>query len=339
MAVTEQKEGHNAIELGNTIAHFLKQVPTPLGGLALGIASLGAIWAAVMPEQAEGFLLLPKLISAPLLVLILLKFLFNPHLIKEDLRHPVVGSVMPTIAMASMVVAQAFLATHPVFGRDLWLAAVCFHLVLLFGFTLYRWKDLVAGEFRYEQMVPSWFIPPVGIVVAAVTSTGMGFDPLINILFTFGVFSYCVELPVMLYRILFRKRMLDAVLPTFAVMAAPASLSMAGYLTITSAPNPVFLILLTPLALCMTGIVYIAFIRLLRLPFSPGYAAFTFPLVIGATALFKLSGYLGGAGFQQAAILFDRLAWGELIISSVMVSYVAARYFWHYCHPVMVARR
>ncbi|MCW1889915.1 hypothetical protein OK016_13235 [Vibrio chagasii] len=32
-----------------------------------------------------------------------------------------------------------------------------------------------------------------------------------------------------------------------------------------------------------------AFFKLLRLPFSPGYAAFTFPIVIGATALFKIA--------------------------------------------------
>ena len=339
MAVAEQGKKCSNMELVGALAGYLRQVPTPLGGLALGIASLGAIWASVLPEWAGLFLMLPEFVSASLLLLIVLKFLFNPHLLVQDLRHPVVGSVMPTCAMGAMVVGQAFLPAYPVLAKALWLVAVFTHLGLLLGFMLYRWKDVAAGQFRYEQVVPSWFIPPIGIVVAAVTSTGMGFDPLVKTLFSFGVFSYCIELPVMLYRILFRERMVDAVLPTFAVMAAPASLSMAGYLTISSTPNPVFLMLLTPLALCMTGIVYIAFIRLLRLPFSPGYAAFTFPLVIGATALFKLSGYLGGAGFQQAAMLFDRLAWGELIISSVMVSYVAARYFWHYCHPVMVARR
>jgi tellurite resistance protein TehA-like permease len=39
----------------------------------------------------------------------------------------------------------------------------------------------------------------------------------------------------------------------------------------------------------LTAIVYVAFTRLLVLPFSPGYAAYTFPMAIGATALFKAS--------------------------------------------------
>ncbi|OED50683.1 C4-dicarboxylate ABC transporter [Endozoicomonas sp. (ex Bugula neritina AB1)] len=318
---------------------WLQKVPTPLGGLALGIASLGAIWGFVLPEWEEAFLLLPKFISAPLLALILCKFLVKPSLLMDDLRHPVVGSVLPTCTMAAMVVAQSLLGNLPEFARSLWLVAVFAHLGLLAGFMFHRWRDFSAGIFTYEQMIPSWFIPPIGIIVAAVSSVGMGYEFLVSVLFTFGVVSYAVELPLMLYRILFRERMVDAVLPTFAVMGAPASLSMAGYLTISDAPDPVLLVLLVPLALCMTGIVYVAFIRLLRLPFSPGYAAFTFPLVIGSTALFKLSGYLDSVNYQDAAILFDRLAWGELIISSVMVSYVAVRYCWYYSHSLMAARR
>jgi tellurite resistance protein TehA-like permease len=37
-------------------------------------------------------------------------------------------------------------------------------------------------------------------------------------------------------------------------------------------------VVLLGIAVLMTGIIYLAFIKLLRLPFSPGYAAFTFPL-------------------------------------------------------------
>ena len=53
------------------------------------------------------------------------------------------------------------------------------------------------------------------------------------------------------------------------------------------------------IAVLMTGIIYLAFIKLLRLPFSPGYAAFTFPLVIGATALFKVGQLLSSSGQRR----------------------------------------
>ena len=119
-------------------------------------------------------------------------------------------------------------------------------------------------------MVPSWFIPPVGIIVAAVTSRGMQFDDLAHGLFLLGFSCYLTELPLMVYRLIFRECIPDAALPTFAVMAAPASLSLAGYLTVTDKPELWLVLSLVCLGLAMTALVYLAFWRLLRLPFSPG---------------------------------------------------------------------
>ena len=191
----------------------LARVPTPMGGLALGIASLGAAWAIVLPEQGEGLKLVAATVAALLVIQVVLKFLLHPRLIREDLGYPVISSVMPT----------------------------------------------------------------------------------------------------------------------FAILAAPASLSLAGYLTIMSEPNLMLVSVLTPLAIFMTAIVYIAFVRLLRLPFSPGYAAFTFPTVIGATALLKL----GSALEAVSSGLFFRLGLLELVVATLMVFYVAARYAFFYMGPVI----
>ena len=208
----------------------LGRVPTPLGGLALGIASLGAAWALVVPEQAETLKLTAALVAAVLVLKVVFKFVLNPHLFREDLSHPVISSVMPTCAMATMVIAQAVLPYAELPGRALWVAAVAAHLLLLAGFVSQRISD-----FKFEDMVPSWFVPPVGIIVAAVTSPGMGFDGMVQYLFLFGLCCYFLKLPVMLYRLLFKNTIPDASLPTFAIMAAPASLSLAGYLTISGA--------------------------------------------------------------------------------------------------------
>ncbi|WP_218586917.1 hypothetical protein [Iodobacter fluviatilis] len=75
------------------------------------------------------------------------------------------------------------------------------------------------------------------------------------------------------------------------------------------------------------SIIYLAFFKLLILPFSPGYAAFTFPLVIGATALFKVSHLLGQWEFAAAYVnQIQWLAQFELGIATVVVGYVALRY-------------
>ena len=83
----------------------------------------------------------------------------------------------------------------------------------------------------------------------------------------------------------------------------------------------------------MTSLVYVAFVRLLRLPFSPGYAAFTFPMVIGATALFKLADILNQQGYQKVCDVINNLAGFELLVATVIVFYVALRYLWFYFSP------
>lgn len=89
--------------------------------------------------------------------------------------------------------------------------------------------------------------------------------------------------------------------------------------------------LLFGIAILMTAIIYLAFFKLLRLPFSPGYAAFTFPMVIGATALFKLAAWMETIGVANKYIVqVQWIAAIELIVATLVVSYVALRYLTFY---------
>lgn len=306
----------------------LRNVPTPLGGLALGIASLGVAWSLVLPEHEQWFKLLTAAIASVLVLALIAKFLCNPGLFREDLAHPVAGSVLPTCAMALMVIAQSIRPVVPGFAQHLWLLAVVAHILLFISFAVHRLMD-----FRLHHMVPSWFVPPVGIIVAALTSAGMGYEKLVYVLFLFGLGCYFIKLPVMLYRLIFSDAIPDGALPTFAIMGAPASLSLAGYLSITDNPDYLLLAILLPLAIFMTALVYVALVRLLRLPFSPGYASFTFPMVVGATALLKVADVLLLEGHQAAYDVIYPLAGFELLVASVLVGYVAVRFFWFYCAP------
>ncbi|TCV99828.1 TDT family transporter [Biostraticola tofi] len=309
----------------NTVRLLLKNVPTPMAGLALGIASLG--WCLENALALSGAGQLAGAVIAALLLLALTgKFLLHPTLLSEDLRHAVVGSVVPTYAMGWMVVSKALSAYCPVAGQILWLAAVAVHLVCLVVFIWHR-----SQAFRLHHMVPSWFVPPVGIIVAAVASPGGPFNPMANLLLDIGMMCYTVMLPVMLYRLIFCDEIADAAKPTIAIMAAPASLSLAGYLTVVEHPSLLICAVLLGIALLMTAITYVAFIRLLRLPFSPGFAAFTFPMAIGATALYKLAHYLGEWPLAQGyARQLHRLATIEVTIATVIIGYVIVRYLMNY---------
>ncbi|MCG9078652.1 TDT family transporter [Laribacter hongkongensis] len=308
-----------------TLRERLAKVPTPMGGLALGIASLGWAWENLMPAHGL-FQLAGAGVAAILLLLLLAKFMHHPRLLWVDLQNPVAGSVMPTIAMALMVIAKAVsLFSLPV-AEAVWLFAIALHLVFLAIFSYHRFR-----AFRLHHMVPSWFVPPVGIIVAAVTFPGGSWLWLAQLICWFGIICYLVMLPVMLYRLVFSAEVPDAAKPTIAILAAPASLSLAGYLTVFATPSPLMVGLLAGIAVLMTAIIYLFFLRLLRLPFSPGYSAFTFPMVIGATALYKLSVLIGNWGFAaRYAEQVHALATFELIVAALVIAYVSLHYLYNY---------
>ncbi|EGR0668974.1 TDT family transporter [Vibrio vulnificus] len=299
--------------------------PTPMAGLALGIASLGWSWENLATLNGYGQWI-SAAIASGLLVILAIKFLFHRHLLQQDLAHPVVGSVVPTFAMGTMVVSNSLGHFFPVTGDVLWLVAVVLHIVFLVSFLYHR-----AQNFELHHMVPSWFVPPVGIIVADVSFSGNpALAPIAHGALVFGMVAYAVMLPLMIYRFMFTHEVPDAAKPTMAIMAAPASLSLAGYLTVTAQPSPVIIALLFGIAVLMTAIIYLAFVKLLRLPFSPGYAAFTFPMVIGATALFKMANWMQQAGLSSHYVEQVRMLAGvELLVATVVVGYVAVQYFYN----------
>jgi len=311
------------------ISQRLQTAPTPMAGLALGISSLGWSWESFAPlggmAQLAG-----AAIGAILLLILSAKFVLHPHLLRADLAHPVVGSVVPTFAMALMVVSKAIgEGLSPAAGVTLWLVAVALHLSFLVAFVVHR-----AKAFELHHMVPAWFVPPVGIIVADVAFPGLSaLHPLAIGLLYLGMGLYAILLPVMIYRLIFAAEIPDPAKPTIAIMAAPASLSLAGYLTVVELPSPLLIALLAGIAVLMTLIIYLAFLKLLRLPYSPSYAAFTFPMVIGATALTKTTDWMRGDGFSMHNVaIVHGLATLEVIVATAIVGYVALRYLGFYRH-------
>lgn len=314
------------------LSHRASRLPSPMAGLALAIASLGWAWESMLPTMDGRGQIISAAIAAILLSSLVIKFVLHPKILHEELTHPLIGSVIPTFAMALMVISNSIGQYSAATGQIIWLLAILIHLIFLSMFVFYR-----AVDFKLEHMLPSWFIPPIGIIVAAVSfpshaeSAAQNFQWIAEGILNFGILCYLIMLPIMLYRLIFCAPITDAAKPTIAILAAPASLSLAGYLTITTQPSIVVVALLLSIAVLMTSVIYLAFFHLLRLPFSPGYAAFTFPMVIGATALFKTNYWLTETyGMNQFTSLIEQAAKGELFIATAVVIYVAYRYLSHY---------
>lgn len=293
-----------------------------MAGLALGIGSLGWCMENALPLGGWGQIAGAAAAGA-LLILLCVRYVLHADTLLKDLAHPVVGSIVPTFAMALMVVSRALLDAAHDFAVALWCVAVAMHLLALAGFVFHRLREKIL-----PNMVPSWFVPPVGIIVADVTFPGVDWlYPFAEVLLYIGMIAYAVMLPLMLYRLIFLEEVPNAAKPTIAIMAAPASLSLAGYLTVETDPNLLIVALLFGIAILMTVAIYFAFWKLLRLQFSPGYAAFTFPMAIGATALYKLSGLVSRfEGAAQYAQQLRILAHIELAVAAAVIAYVFVLY-------------
>lgn len=292
--------------------------PTPIAGLALGIAGICAFWSAYAPITANVMLFIGLLVASCLLLPLIAKFAWCPALLLEDLKHPTLGSVAPTLAMATMLLSHTIGLYFPLVGIVFWVVAVIAHLIFLAIFTFYRIK-----EFQLDHIVPSWFVPPIGIVVACLTVPISVFMPIAQVILVFGLISYAVLLPVVIYRLSLGGTIDISRRPTLAILAAPASLTLAGYLTLAVQPNALLVLMLFGIAVLMTISVYLMLFHLIRLPYSPAFSAFTFPLAIGATATFKVSHWVNSIpSLHNSASLLHGVAMIEGVIATVIISYV-----------------
>ena len=79
----------------------IKKVPIPVCGVMLGTAALGNL----LQSYSEGIRYACGIFAAFLLLLILLKLILFPNMIKEDMGNPIMASVAGTFSMALMILS------------------------------------------------------------------------------------------------------------------------------------------------------------------------------------------------------------------------------------------
>ena len=306
---------------------WIKQYPTPISGLALGIASLAVCWSLFFPVHASFILIIGFVMATLLLIPLKIKFICYPRLLWLDLQHPGVGSTLPTLAMTLMVLSDTINRWQTDVAIAIWLMAVIAHLLFFMFFVFHRLK-----AFNIQHIMPSWFVPPVGILVACLTMPSPAFEPLVDGLFIFGIVAYFILLPIFLFRLFLYPNLDNISKPSLAILAAPASLSLAAYLTYVPRPEALLIAILFGIAVVMTATVYLMLIPLLRLPFSPAFAAYTFPLGFSATASFKMSMWAAQQDlFVRYAPELEMFAGIEACVATLVVFYVMQAYGRYLC--------
>lgn len=295
--------------------NLIRHIPVPVAGVALGLTALGNL----IQSYSEGVRLLCGGIAAVMILLLLTRFLFFFGEVRQEFENPITAGVSATIFMTCMQLASYLYPYAANAAEVLWFASVAGHAALICWFT---GKFMV--RFRLETIYPTSFITYVGIVVASVTSATFSKEGLGELIFWFGFAAYVVIFIIITYRYL-KEPVAESARPLFCIYTAPMSLSLTGYLSAVSETSMVMVVLLEVLAQLLYVIVLTRLPRLLKLPFYPSYAAFTFPFVITAFGLKRVILWMGMEGMAVPEILHVVLA-VETIVAVVMVCYTLLRY-------------
>lgn len=302
---------------------LLKKTPLPFCGVALGLAALGNL-LSTYPNGAtiKGVC---GTISALILLWLLIKFVSNFKSFVEELKNPIMGSIIGTYCMALMILG-GYKWPNAEVGKAVWCIGLILHVILIIYFT----KEFVF-KFGIKKVFTSWFIVYVGIVAMNINCVDFGMQDLGKIVFWFGFAASLVLLVLVTYRYLIIKDFMPPAIPLFCIYTAPVSLCLAGYMSTFTPPEPSLIYFMLCLSLLIYIIVIVNIPRFLMMPFYPSYAAFTFPLVISAVAVkLTTAKFLGSANPDLAAItkmIFTCQTW----IAAVLVAYSLARYIIFIC--------
>lgn len=294
---------------------FFKAVPIPMAGVALGLTALGNLLRSISEELR----LFCGVLGFIFALLVILKFIICPSTVKDEFENPIIASVSATIFMSVM---QLCTYAYPMIGQSMfyvWCVAVTAHLYLMIHYTVKFLRKL-----NLKEVFPTCFITYVGIVVASVTSTTFHMEQLGKWIFWLGFVSYIVIFAIITIRYM-KHEVEEPSKPLFCIYAAPMSLSLTGYLSVIENTSVVFMLILGVLAQILYIMVLFKLPKLLKLPFYPSYAAFTFPFVITAFGLQKLIEHLTSMHIGVPAVLNIVLGI-ESLIAVLLVGYTVIHY-------------
>lgn len=311
--------------------NLFQVVPIPISGLMLGLVSLGNLFLS-MGHTAFGHVCF--FIGIFLFLLIIGKLIFAFSSILTEMQNPIIASVSPTFTMGTLSISSGlhYYGVHEFVIHMIWILAATTQVFIIFYFVrTFIWKKRIT----ISDIYPSWLIMFVGTAVMPLTASDLSgiFTKAIVI---FAVCALIVLVPILILRGFVRKDLPEPTIPMLTILAAPASISLAAYfqqfesrfgivLTLFIVAQILYLLVLSKLP------------SALQLPFYPSYAAFTFPLVISATATNGVIHYFEQNGLSTSWL--ETYFYFQLTFSAIIVFYVLIRYINYLSIQVRQQRR
>ena len=292
--------------------NIIRNLPTPIAGLALGSVALGNL----LQPYSSSLQLLFNLLSLIIIVLLTIKFVLGFDKLKKEMENPVIATVLATYPMSIMLLASFSKKYIGLLSMPVWIIGI----FLDFCVVCYAIYNFIIRERHISKIYPTWFITFVGPAVVTVTAINYNLEMLGLIYFYFSYINYLVLLPFVLYRVYKYKHYKDGDYPTITVFSAPGGLLLASYMIGVTQKSNIVLAILIPLTILLFIFVLIQLPYLLKRKFYPSFSAFTFPLVICAIAFQKTGIY-----YQIGTLSFLTI----LIHLSELLAVIIVIYVWY----------
>lgn len=293
---------------------YLAKLPLPVSAIGLSFVGLANFYIS---QQFLHYLFLT--LGGGILLCVILKILLNFQAFAEQMKQVPIAGTFGTFSMGILLISRYFNPVSEVLAKIVWGAGLVIHLIVMIYFTMtfVLKKDL-------SLVIPAWFIIYVGIVAGSITAPAMGFPVIGKILFGFGLMSFIILLPLVIKRI--RALPLpNPLMPTLAILSAPVSLNLVGYMNSFEKKMLWFVLLQLAVSQLLYLYVLLKLPKLLMVPFAPAQVGLTFPLVISATAM-KASGVFLTQAFSGNAGWLSIIAAVEGVIAVAVVLWVFRNY-------------
>lgn len=252
------------------------------------------------------------------LVAALIKVFCYNQTFRKEYQNVVPGSLYATITMLTMILAAYIFPYVPWLGKGAWFAAVVVHMAHILYFT---YRNVLKGV-KIDTFVPSWFVTYNGLLVSTVVGGPMNQPILCKGIVIYGIIVFVVIIPFMVIRMV-KKPVVGAVLHTRAIVLAPSSLCLVGYLNFFEKPNKIIVYLLYTAVFLALVFILINLPKFFAGPFNPGFAGLTFPMAIGIVASTKMSAFLVTNGMESLGNAVMQLQGIQIYLTTAIIAFVA----------------
>lgn len=300
--------------MNKTFFQKLENLPVPILPTMVGASTLGTVYANL------GFTWIKHItmfsVSVIMIVYSIKIFVHNKTVLKEY-SNTVPASLYAGFTMLIMILGSYIFDFNVMIGKTMWFFGLILHFIHILVFT---YRNVIKGV-NIKTFLPTWFVTYNGIMVSTVVGVVMNEPFICKIVVYYGVCVFALIIPFMIYRL--KKHPIDnSLYHTQAVVLAPSSLCLVGYINFIKEPNMIFVYLLYFSVLCALLFIIYKIPKFFSFEFHPGFSALTFPMAIGIIASTKMSGLLISQGYDSLGNLVKQISGIQIYMTTAIISFV-----------------